>query len=121
MGTIAERISASNKIRYRVIVKELCSECYSNKQAEKSQIYNCNRCKFLRYNNVTDLIKFQIFLDSEHNTWDWWNVYNYIKGEDDKQVLAKYRNLHKVYVKNSHGNWIYTGKMERNVPCRKHI
>lgn len=119
MGTIQERLTL--KVRYRVIVKELCQECFALKRDEKAQVQNCNICKFLRYNNVTDLLKFQIFLDIEHNTWDWWKVYPYTKGVDEHTVLATYRNLHKVYVKNSHGNWIYTGRMERNIPCRKHI
>lgn len=108
----------SSQKRYRVIVKVLCQECFSAKKNDKSQLFDCHNCRFLRYNNVRNLLTFQKFLDLKYFTWDWWKVYAYIKGEDDNAVLITFKNYHKKYIRNSEGKWTFIGT-GRDVPSKK--
>lgn len=108
----------SSPKRFRVIVKVLCKECFFLKKNDKSQLFDCHNCRFLRYNNVTNLLMFQKFLDLKYSAWDWWKVYRYVKGEDDNTVLITYKNYHKKYIRNSEGKWNFIGT-GRDVPNNK--
>jgi hypothetical protein len=68
-------------IRYRVIVKKLCSGC--EHQLDKS----CKSCEFLKYNNVTNLLTFTTFLHDKHKNWIFFNVYEYVKGSSNSSKL----------------------------------
>ena len=76
-------------IRYRTIVKKLCSSC--QEQLDK----DCKNCTWLKYNNVTNLLTFATFLHKEHSNWIFFNVYEYKKGQ------ANTRKLH-CFIKNKY-------------------
>ena len=76
--------------RYRVIVKVLCEHCQNNVSMHKAIDTNCKNCKYLKYNNVNRLIKFKDFLNDKFTNWVWFNVYEYIKGENGRE-LARFQ------------------------------
>lgn len=74
--------------RYRVVGKSLCPECQWRKENRKLIDTNCSSCTWFRYNNVNNLLKFKAFLDVNFPTWVFFNVYEYIKGENGKKLAS---------------------------------
>lgn len=71
-------------IRYRTVVKVLCQDCQMKFKKD------CGFCTFLRYNNVTNLISFTLFLHEKHKGWIFFNVYEYKKGINQTKKLECY-------------------------------
>lgn len=72
--------------RYRAIVKVLCEDCQTSVNLKQRFNTGCKRCSYLKYNNVNRLVKFKDFLNTEHPNWCWFNIYEYIKGENGKKI-----------------------------------
>jgi hypothetical protein len=78
--------------RYRTIVKVFCPTCKELAQNKKKFDTSCTNCRFLRYNNVPDLVSFTAFLDKSWSDWVYMNVYGYVKGDNGPQ-LGSYTNF----------------------------
>ena len=74
--------------RYRVIVKVLCQNCQHKVSTKKKIDTQCRLCRYLKYNNVTNLIKFTDFLNVNFSCWIWFNVYEYMKEENGKKLRS---------------------------------
>jgi hypothetical protein len=68
--------------RYRAIIKVLCEECQLKVSTNKRIDVKCRSCSFKKYNNVNNLLTFTVFLNKEFPNWVWFNVYDYVKGEN---------------------------------------
>lgn len=78
--------------RYRTIVKVFCGECLAQARLGKEIDVRCRACNYMKYNNVQDLVSFTGFLDTKHSNWVYFNVYEYIKG-DNGRMLGSYKNF----------------------------
>lgn len=103
--------------RYRVIVKELCPTCIQAKELGRIE-KNCPGCKFIKYNNVTRLLKFTAFIDEKYPHWVWFKVYEYLPGHPGSE-LATFKNWHKTYIRDGE-RWIPTGT-KRIVPTKEEL
>jgi len=74
--------------RFRVIIKVLCNNCESLRINRKPFNTNCKDCKYLKYNNVTNLLSFTKFLHNSFPNWIWFNVFTYVKGGDGDKVAS---------------------------------
>lgn len=74
--------------RYRVIVKIACDECSLAISTRKKIDIACTKCEFKKWNNVTNLLTFNSFLNEKHYNWIWFNVYEYKKGEDGRKLCS---------------------------------
>lgn len=77
-------------VRYRANIKTLCRECESLKNAKKRFDIHCTDCKWLKYNNVNNLLTFTAFLHTKFPTWVFLNVFEYVKGENGR-LLASFQ------------------------------
>lgn len=77
-------------LRYRATAKVLCNECQSLKNQKRRFDTKCTNCKWLRYENVNNLLTFRDFLNRAFPNWVFFNVFKYIKGEDGER-LASYQ------------------------------
>lgn len=98
--------------RYRVIVKVLCPSCAESKKRGVLGM-NCPHCQFIKYNNVTHLVKFTSYIDEKYPDWVWFRVYEYVKGEQGRE-LKTYKNWYKTYIRDGK-KWICTGTT-RDIP-----
>lgn len=78
--------------RYRTIVKVFCSKCKDLALNKKPFDTQCKDCKYLKYNNVQNLVTFTSFLDKSWSDWVYMNVYDYVKGANGGQ-LGSYTNF----------------------------
>ena len=68
--------------RYRAVIKVLCEECQTKVSTKRRIDVKCQKCSFKKYNNVNNLLTFTAFLSKEFPNWIWFNVYDYVKGEN---------------------------------------
>ena len=80
------------KIRYRGIIKVSCEECSSKIKAGKKFDIYCTNDQWLKYNNINNLLSFTNMLDKDHPRWIFWNLYEYIKGQEKGRKLITYTN-----------------------------
>lgn len=74
--------------RYRVIGKSLCSSCQTKKENKEAFDTDCSSCTWFKYNNVNNLLSFTAFLNAKFPTWVFFNVYEYLKGENGKKIAS---------------------------------
>lgn len=77
-------------LRYRAIIKVLCTECQSCVNTKRKFDTSCKNCSYKKYQNVNNLLTFTSFLNKSFPNWIWFNVYEYVKGENG-QKLASYQ------------------------------
>ncbi|PHS04982.1 MAG: hypothetical protein COA88_12925 [Kordia sp.] len=79
--------------RYRVIAKALCDDCNTKSLNNTWFDVRCNNCTWAKWNNVTNLIKFTSdVLDKDHPNWVFFNVFEYIKGENGRRLGSYQKN-----------------------------
>ncbi len=77
-------------LRYRATAKVLCGECQKLKEQKRRFDTKCRDCKWLRYENVNNLLTFRDLLNNKFPNWVFFNVFRYVKGQDGER-LASYQ------------------------------
>ncbi len=74
------------KTRYRAIFKVYCSSCSTNIATGQRIDFKCANCEYIKYNNVQDLLSFTSMLHTKYPNWVYFNLYEYIKGENGRKL-----------------------------------